>query len=138
VSDERKAYGAEDIMVYFYPSRCNHVRECVNGLPEVFNTESNPWVCPENADAQVIAETIERCPTGALQYQRLDGGEDEEGSGHTLISAQPNGPFFVNGEIEIRDESGEAVAKNTRVALCRCGYSDNQPFCDGSHKNLHH
>ncbi|MEJ3405729.1 CDGSH iron-sulfur domain-containing protein [Rathayibacter sp. YIM 133350] len=53
----------------------------------------------------------------------------------TVITACPNGPLLVRGEIALVDEHGDAVAANRRtVALCRCGASALRPFCDGSHK----
>lgn len=134
MEEDRKAYESEDIIVYFYPNRCNHIAECVDGLPEVFDSDRKPWVCPGKADADAVAETVERCPTGALQYRRKDGGENEEYDGRTVIQPKNHGPFFVHGEIEVRNEEGEVIAENIRVALCRCGWSKNQPICDGSHK----
>jgi len=49
------------------------------------------------------------------------------------IQLAPNGPILVQGEITLVHSNGsEEVKKNP--ALCRCGDSDNKPFCDGSHK----
>jgi CDGSH-type Zn-finger protein len=47
----------------------------------------------------------------------------------------PDGPFLVRGADSIVDESGQ-VHKTTRpvVAVCRCGKSARQPWCDGTHK----
>ncbi len=51
-----------------------------------------------------------------------------------VIQALKNGPFLVNGEIEIKDGDGKAVAsKKDANALCRCGASAGKPFCDGAH-----
>ncbi len=40
----RKAYRSERISVSFDPQRCIHARECVRGLPEVFDREKRPWI----------------------------------------------------------------------------------------------
>ncbi len=50
------------------------------------------------------------------------------------VTVNKNGPYLVQGEVELRDPSGKAfgLAKKT-IALCRCGASANKPFCDGSH-----
>jgi CDGSH-type Zn-finger protein len=32
--------------------------------------------------------------------------------------------------------SGRPAWKGTQVALCRCGASENKPFCDGKHKKV--
>jgi Iron-binding zinc finger CDGSH type/Divergent 4Fe-4S mono-cluster len=112
------------------------VRNCVRGLPEVFNADARPWVVVDAADADAIAATIETCPTGALHYRRLDGGRQEEPSEDTTIEPRPNGPLFIRGLVRIVDRDGRLVREDTRLALCRCGASENKPFCDGSHRRV--
>lgn len=51
------------------------------------------------------------------------------------IRPQANGPYLVEGDVEVRAPSGETVFEGTRTALCRCGASGNKPFCDGTHAN---
>lgn len=48
-----------------------------------------------------------------------------------------DGPILVKGAVSfIREEGGEAYEDGAPpIALCRCGCSENKPFCDGSHKN---
>jgi CDGSH-type Zn-finger protein len=48
----------------------------------------------------------------------------------------PNGPLTVRGNVRIRTASGAIIAEEGRFALCRCGASDNQPFCDNSHRRV--
>jgi CDGSH-type Zn-finger protein len=51
------------------------------------------------------------------------------------ITACPNGPLLVRGDVEILLASGEpAPRRRATVALCRCGASGIKPYCDGSHK----
>ena len=51
------------------------------------------------------------------------------------ITACPDGPLLVRGDLALVDEDGEPVTPNRRTfALCRCGASAIRPFCDGSHK----
>ena len=47
-----------------------------------------------------------------------------------------NGSLRVEGEFEIVDAQGQPYGLNGRtvVSVCRCGLSQNKPFCDGSHK----
>ncbi len=54
----------------------------------------------------------------------------------TRITINSNGSTKVEGDFEIVDKSGTAydLAGRTIVSLCRCGLSQNKPFCDGSHK----
>lgn len=51
------------------------------------------------------------------------------------ISPYRNGPYLVRGAFTLIDERGHEVEVRRRtVALCRCGRSRIQPFCDGTHK----
>jgi CDGSH-type Zn-finger protein len=54
----------------------------------------------------------------------------------TRITVMNNGSLRVEGEFEIADQDGRIfdVAGRTRVSLCRCGQSNDKPFCDSSHK----
>jgi 3-phenylpropionate/trans-cinnamate dioxygenase ferredoxin subunit len=47
-----------------------------------------------------------------------------------------NGPFIVNGAVELKDGNGNAYPAKPRVALCRCGASTTKPFCDGTHSKI--
>ena len=52
----------------------------------------------------------------------------------TIIVAN-NGPLRVSGNFVIKDVQGKEfdLSGRTMVSLCRCGFSENKPFCDGSH-----
>ncbi len=54
----------------------------------------------------------------------------------TKLTINNNGSIKVDGDFEIVDANGNAYGLQGRtiVSLCRCGYSANKPFCDGSHK----
>jgi CDGSH-type Zn-finger protein len=54
----------------------------------------------------------------------------------TKITVRPNGPYRIEGEIDLVDVQGKAfgLGGRTAISLCRCGHSQNKPFCDGSHK----
>ena len=63
----------------------------------------------------------------------------EDGSAAEVLLARnelrivADGPNHLRGDVEIRDDSGKVLARETRVALCRCGASRNKPYCDNSH-----
>ena len=118
------------------PRLCIHVRNCVHRLPQVFVPEARPWVVVDAADADAVAAVIESCPTGALHYRRLDGGREEQQPAETTVEPRPDGPLFVRGAVRIVDPDGHLIREDTRVALCRCGASENKPFCDGSHLRI--
>jgi CDGSH-type Zn-finger protein len=44
----------------------------------------------------------------------------------------------VEGEFTICDAEGNAfdLGGRTAISLCRCGHSQDKPFCDGSHKRV--
>ena len=54
----------------------------------------------------------------------------------TKITVNDNGSLKVDGEFEVVDKNGDQYdrAGRTIVSFCRCGLSQNKPFCDGSHK----
>jgi CDGSH-type Zn-finger protein len=86
-----------------------------------------------NATPDEIAEVIKRCPSGALQYERLDGGPGEARPREVSVRFVPNGPAYVRTLVVLRDAGGKVIFQSTRIALCRCGASKNKPFCDNSH-----
>lgn len=52
-----------------------------------------------------------------------------------MITPYPDGPFLVRGDFILCDVDGEPIDPGrATVALCRCGRSGVQPFCDGMHK----
>lgn len=50
------------------------------------------------------------------------------------IKINDNGPYVVTNSFELVDATGAIFETKKVISLCRCGYSDNKPFCDGSHK----
>jgi len=56
----------------------------------------------------------------------------------TKITIRPNGPYVVEGEVELIDVNGAQIdtSDKPRIALCRCGGSVTKPFCDGTHSKI--
>lgn len=127
----RKVYRGRDIEVSFDLDLCIHVGECLRGHPGVFRLDRRPWTLPDAADADTVAEVVERCPSGALLYRRLDGGAQEHHD-RTAVTPIRDGPLLVVGDIEVRGPDG-TVEKMPRATLCRCGQSEHKPFCDNRH-----
>ncbi|CAN5603123.1 CDGSH iron-sulfur domain-containing protein [soil metagenome] len=130
-----REYRSDDINVTFDAGRCIHSKECIHGLPEVFDVEKRPWIQPDNSGPDTVAEVVMRCPTGALQFARKDGGDEEPVPEENTVTVAKDGPLYVRGDVEIQEHDGDAFLEDTRIALCRCGESRNKPFCDNSHKN---
>jgi uncharacterized Fe-S cluster protein YjdI len=127
-------YRTEDLAVTFDPGLCIHSGRCLAGAPAVFDVKRRRWIELESGTPDEIAAVIERCPSGALQYERLDGGPQEAPPEGTTVVPLPNGPLSVRGRLEVRDASGNVVKTGTRFTFCRCGGSENKPFCDNSHR----
>ena len=55
----------------------------------------------------------------------------------TKVTPLVNGPYKVEGEIELVSASGKPIAKRgSKTFLCRCGGSTRKPFCDGTHSRI--
>ena len=54
------------------------------------------------------------------------------------ITINNNGPIRIEGEFTISDGAGQTfgLGGRTTIGLCRCGHSENKPFCDGSHRRV--
>jgi CDGSH-type Zn-finger protein/uncharacterized Fe-S cluster protein YjdI len=126
-------YAGEEIEVSYDVNRCIHARECVRGLPDVFDPDKHPWIEPDNADIDELTDVIMECPTGALHFDRADGGPDEPVPEENTVTVAPDGPLYLRGGIEITTLDDDVLLRDTRVALCRCGLSENKPLCDNSH-----
>jgi CDGSH-type Zn-finger protein len=50
------------------------------------------------------------------------------------IKVVPNGPLICNGPVTITDQNGVETVRS-KVSFCRCGATQNGPFCDGSHRD---
>jgi CDGSH-type Zn-finger protein len=55
----------------------------------------------------------------------------------TKITVNDNGSLKIEGDFEIVDRTGTPYGLGGReiISVCRCGLSQNKPFCDGSHRN---
>lgn len=57
--------------------------------------------------------------------------------GPLTVTPLKDGPLLVTGPLEVvRGGLAKAVKRCTRVALCRCGSSENKPYCDGTHAKI--
>jgi uncharacterized Fe-S cluster protein YjdI/CDGSH-type Zn-finger protein len=131
-----RVYANDRIEVSWEPAFCIHAAECLRGLPAVFDNQRRPWITVDSGSAADISEVIQRCPTGALHFRRLDSGPQEPVPEETTVIERPNGPLYLRGKIRIFAQDHTSLREDTRVALCRCGASANKPFCDGSHRRV--
>ncbi|MBS1186844.1 MAG: hypothetical protein H6R04_862 [Burkholderiaceae bacterium] len=134
-----QSYSATGITVNFDPNLCYHSAVCLKTLPAVFDVHRRPWVLPGAASVEEVMATIEKCPSGALTYLREGVAEQKttvEAVTGAAIQASRNGPLLLQGQFTLQDEGGTEIATPGRAALCRCGGTGNQPFCDNSHQRI--
>ena len=96
---------------------------------------------PGAADTATIIAQIDKCPSGALSYIKNDAAtstaqEPTATAGAINIECLPNGPLRVTGEFIVKKPDGTEEIKKGPVSLCRCGASNNKPYCDGGHNRI--
>ncbi len=131
-----KEYSNEALTIVWKPKRCIHAGECVKALPQVYTPNEKPWIKTKNATTEEIKAQIAKCPSGALSYYMKNEEHKEVTGFETKIKVKPNGPLLVYGTLKITDKDGNTVTRDKTTAFCRCGSSDNKPFCDGSHNKV--
>ncbi|HEY5007807.1 MAG TPA: CDGSH iron-sulfur domain-containing protein, partial [Caulobacteraceae bacterium] len=128
--DDPNVASTPEITLRFDAARCIHSRHCVLGAPSVFLANvKGPWLHPETVSVERCGEIARDCPSGAITYERRDGGPQETPPAVNVLSVRENGPYAVHAQIEL---AGQAAM--FRATLCRCGKSANKPFCDNSHR----
>jgi CDGSH-type Zn-finger protein/uncharacterized Fe-S cluster protein YjdI len=122
-------YPGKSITIVNYDGRCIHSRNCVLQRPEVFIANApGAWIAPDAANADATAATILGCPSGALAYERHDGGLAESAPPVNVVRLRENGPLEFHAALDVAGNT-----EHFRATLCRCGLSGNKPYCDGSH-----
>ena len=143
-SDEKRTDGALDKRSNYVGNRmtihdnrgiCSHASFCADNLESVFNAEREPWINPDAEQVQAIIDVIQTCPSGALSYS-IDGVEYRDQGRDPNITVSKDGPYFVVGDIELKNATWGKEAPKAQYALCRCGQSKNIPFCDGTHRHV--
>jgi CDGSH-type Zn-finger protein len=105
------------------------------------------WRLVEGSDDPKVRRIVERegtyCPSGRLVLRERASGKalepKHEPPSIGLVedpAKECSGPLWVRGGIRIESSDGEAYETRNRVTLCRCGQSENKPFCDGSHASI--
>ena len=127
-----KEYSNGELTVVWKPSKCMHAKVCVSMLPNVYDPNKKPWITAENASTEELKAQIGKCPSGALSYYMKGEKPTSETATSTTINVAENGPLIMNGSIEVTHPDGKKEVKS-KAAFCRCGASNNKPYCDGSH-----
>jgi len=132
IPDEMENYEGTDIIIHDNRGVCSHRGHCTDHLPNVFRMKHKPWINPDVENPDEEARVIKMCPSGALSYTK-EGvlHKDLERDRRVIISK--DGPYDVEGGIELKDQNGNTPESKEHFTLCRCGGSKNKPFCDGKH-----
>ena len=115
--------------------RCAFARFC-------HREDGDAWELTEDsASPHHRAEAIQAtndCPAGRLTAVEKDGAEHEPDYAPGIEILQDpeeevSAGIFVKGGIPIESADGTTYEVRNRVVLCRCGKSENKPFCDAQH-----
>lgn len=118
-----------EVTVMFEGRRCIHSRHCVLDAPTVFKANTpGEWIYPDTVRSEALVAVAHSCPSGAIRYERHDGGPEEAAPAVNQLRIRENGPYALHAPLQVagRDDG-------YRATLCRCGQSRNKPWCDGSH-----
>ncbi len=115
-------------------------RFCSNRIPTAFRVGEEPFVAPSGGRLDEIVRAVRACPSGALSYAigADEAREQVDQVREPAVEISKDGPYRITGSIELLDAAGDPVARNAgasfeHYSLCRCGHSQNKPFCSGMH-----
>ena len=142
VPDRRDTYVGLQVTVYDNRGICQHSGFCTDRLATAFRTDQEPFVAPSAGRMDEIIRAVRDCPSGALSYG-VDGVEAPEAvdwhdQREPAIEVSKDGPYRVTGSLplrdaDLRDAPRAEGSSREHYALCRCGQSQNKPFCSGMH-----
>ncbi len=128
-----KEYSNGEMTIFWKPKACIHAGECVKRLPKVYNPKARPWIQLENATTQDLKDQVDACPSGALSFKMIGADTKEKMTQEVKVEALENGPLLVSGTLNVINSDGSRAVKKRTTAFCRCGASNNKPYCDGAH-----
>jgi CDGSH-type Zn-finger protein/truncated hemoglobin YjbI len=142
VPDRRDSYPGLQVTILDNRGLCQHAGFCTDRLATVFRASTEPFVAPSGGRLGEIIRAVRDCPSGALGLE-IDGHEvrdlaDWGGRREPAIEVTKDGPYRITGGIAVTGPDGRPVERNhgaslEHCALCRCGHSQNKPFCSGMH-----
>jgi CDGSH-type Zn-finger protein/truncated hemoglobin YjbI len=140
VADRRDTFVGQQVTVFDNRGICQHSGLCSDRLNTVFHSDSEPFVTPSGGRMDEIIRAVRDCPSGALSFA-IDGREAREQVDQPRepgIDVTKDGPYRVTGGPPLVDGQRQDVLRaagssREHYALCRCGESQNKPFCSGMH-----
>jgi len=129
-----------ELIITDLPELCAYARFCHRedgSVWELAEDSGNP-----KSRASAIQGTWD-CPAGRLVAWDRTGKPIEEKLEPSIgIVEDPSynggvsGPIWVKGGILIESSDGSEYEVRNQVTLCRCGQSENKPFCDNTHGSI--
>ena len=126
----------EGIRLSDAPGYCSHARLCMRGegIWDLVEQSGDP------RSRRTALEMAVNCHSGRLVVWERQSGEPIEPAFEPSIGVVEDpggraGPLRVRGGIPVVSADGMVHEVRNRVTLCRCGRSENKPFCDGSHQD---
>lgn len=128
-----KEYTNGETTIVWEAEKCIHSAICVKGLPRVFQPKDRPWIKIDQASTDALVNQVKACPSGALSFY-LNAESDKTAEVlKTKLEVRENGPLLIYGTLKITLKDGSQETKDKTTAFCRCGASQNKPYCDGMH-----
>jgi uncharacterized Fe-S cluster protein YjdI len=146
MEENNRDYTNGEITVYWRPKECIHATTCFRELRSVFDPGKRPWVNMKGASTEEIIRIVNLCPTNALSYKYNDtispitNNQEIEKPEPIIptveVRVMRDGPLVVRGEFKITGTDGKEQKKMKIASFCRCGKSNNMPYCDGTHRKI--
>jgi len=148
VPDQRDTYPGQQVTIFDNRGICQHSGLCTDRLPIVFRAGQEPFVAPSGGRLDEIVRAVRDCPSGALSlaFDSADSRDeardlvDWHATRERAIEVTQDGPYRVTGGIGLTDAAlggggvpRAAGSSREHYALCRCGHSQDKPFCSGMH-----
>jgi len=130
-----QSYKGKDINIVFNRSICAGAGTCVRNFPKIYKNASEDWIDPDGDGIEEVKKSVNQCPSGALHYELVGDNESKDYDGFKITIVK-KGPMNVIGKVDLNVESWATNANPQKYSLCRCGASENKPFCDYTHASL--
>ena len=140
VPDKRDTYEGQQIEILDNRGICAHSGFCTDGLASVFHAGQDPFITASGGRLDAIIHAVRECPSGALSYgiDHVEARNQVDRDRPSWIEVSKDGPYRITGGVRLVDEQGNDVPRaegssREHYSLCRCGQSQNKPFCSGMH-----
>lgn len=121
--DQRDSYQGVAVTVTDNRGICAHSGFCTDRVPTVFRAHDEPFIAPSGGHADEILSAVRACPSGALASAQAHIPLREP-----AVEVSKDGPYRITGIVPLDGDSSRE-----HYSLCRCGHSQNKPFCSGMH-----